>query len=134
MKQASHNVAVEWARLWTAHDVEGLLALFTDDAQYHDIALEHSFRGHGELRAFFESTFVTFPDCKMMLGESIANEDVAAGEWEMSGTFAGESFGQAPTGKTFRIEGCCFMRIAQGRIREHRDYWNPRSFDEQVGI
>jgi steroid delta-isomerase-like uncharacterized protein len=134
MKQVGHNLAVEWARFWTAHDVEGLLALFTDDAHYHDIALGHSFCGKAALRTFFESTFVTFPDFEMTLGNAIATEDGAAGEWEMSGTFAGASFGHAPTGKTFRVKGCCFMRIAQGRIREHRDYWNPRAFDEQVGI
>jgi steroid delta-isomerase-like uncharacterized protein len=134
MNQRDRNPAVEWARFWTAHDVEGLLSLFTNDALYCDLALGHSFCGKDALRAFFQGTFVTFPDFKMTLGNAIATEESAAGEWEMSGTFAGESFGQAPTGKSFRVNGCCFMRLTHGRIREHRDYWNPLAFDEQVAI
>ena len=58
----------------------------------------------------------------------------AAGEWVMSGTFLGESFGVLPTGKAFRVQGCCFMRILDGRIVEHRDYWNPATFGRQVRI
>jgi ketosteroid isomerase-like protein len=52
----------------------------------------------------------------------------------MSGTFLGESFGELPTGKSFRVQGCCFMKLLGGRIVEHRDYWNPAAFDRQVKI
>jgi len=46
----------------------------------------------------------------------------------------GESFGEPPTGKSFRVQGCCFMKLLYGRIVEHRDYWNPATFDRQVKI
>jgi ketosteroid isomerase-like protein len=57
-----------------------------------------------------------------------------AGEWLMSGTFLGESFGDAPTGKGFRVPGCCVMQIQNGRIRRHRDYWNLLTFNRQTGV
>ena len=65
---------------------------------------------------------------------SAVTSEAAAGEWVMSGTFLGPSFGQAPTGKSFRVLGCCFMQIVDGRIVQHKDYWNPATFDRQVKI
>ena len=63
---------------------------------------------------------------------TVGDQTTAAGEWEMSGTFSGESFGQAPTGKQFRVPGCCVMQLIDGRIAAHRDYSNEPTFDRQV--
>jgi steroid delta-isomerase-like uncharacterized protein len=129
----TENLVARWARAWSTQDTALFLSLFAENASYCDVALDKTFRGQDAIKTFFEGTFVTFPDFKMEAGFCAVTADTAAGEWVMSGTFLGESFGQAPTGKSFRIEGCCFMRIAGGRIIEHRDYWNPMTFDAQVG-
>lgn len=122
----------EWARCWTAHDVEGFLALYTDDAVYEDAALRHKSTGRDELRNFFQHTIKTFPDFKMTVTNVVADAHFGSGEWVMSGTFLGESFGQAPTGKSFEVPGCCFVRLDGGRIRYHCDYWNEPTFAGQV--
>jgi steroid delta-isomerase-like uncharacterized protein len=128
------NVVMRWARAWSTRDVPSFLDLFAEDALYCDVALDKVFRGQEAIKAFFEGTFRTFPDFKMEIGRSAVATDAAAGEWIMSGTFLGESFGEPPTGKSFRVEGCCFMKLLDGRIVEHRDYWNPATFDRQVRI
>jgi steroid delta-isomerase-like uncharacterized protein len=92
------------------------------------------FRGRKAIGTFFEGTFVTFPDFKMEMVRSAVTPEAAAGEWGMSGTFLGPSFGKSSTGKSFRVLGCCFMQIDDGRIVQHKDYWNPATFDRQVGI
>jgi steroid delta-isomerase-like uncharacterized protein len=130
--ESTENLVARWARAWSAQDTALFLSLFTANASYRDVALDKSFHGLDSIKSFFEGTFATFPDFKMEVGRTAVVADSAAGEWVMSGTFLGESFGQAPTGKSFRIEGCCFMRIVEGRIVEHRDYWNPATFDAQV--
>ena len=119
---------------WSTQDVPLFLSLFADDARYCDVALDKVFRGQEAIKAFFEGTFTTFPDFKMEIEHSAVTADAAAGEWIMSGTFLGESFGEPPTGKSFRVQGCCFMKLLDGRIVEHRDYWNPATFDRQVRI
>ena len=128
------NLVMRWARAWSTQDVPLFLSLFADDARYCDVALDKVFDGREAIRAFFEGTFATFPDFKMEIGRSAVTADAAAGEWIMSGTFLGESFGDPPTGKSFRVQGCCFMKLLGGRIVEHRDYWNPAAFDRQVKI
>jgi steroid delta-isomerase-like uncharacterized protein len=126
------KIVYEWARLWSAHDVNGLLALFIEDVSYEDLAIGHSVRGHKELESFIRGTFKTFPDFRIEIRHAVGDQTTAAGEWEMSGTFSGESFGQAPTGKQFRVPGCCVMQLIDGRIAAHRDYSNEPTFDRQV--
>ncbi len=128
------NVVRQWAKAWSAGDTALFLSLFAEDASYCDVALDKVFRGREAIRTFFEGTFVTFPDFKMEMVRSAVTPEAAAGEWVMSGTFLGPSFGQSPTGKSFRVLGCCFMQIVDGRIVQHKDYWNPATFDRQVGI
>jgi len=128
------NVVMQWARAWSTQDAPSFLTLFAEDAHYCDVALDKVFRGQEAIKAFFEGTFTTFPDFKMEIGRCAVTTDAAAGEWIMSGTFLGDSFGEPPTGKSFRVHGCCFLRLVDGRIVEHRDYWNPATFDRQVSI
>lgn len=126
------NVVMRWARAWSTQDASLFMNLFADDAHYCDVALDKVFRGREAIKAFFKGTFTTFPDFRMEIGRCAVTADAAAGEWIMSGTFLGESFGEHPTGKSFRVQGCCFMRLVDGRIVEHKDYWNPATFDRQV--
>lgn len=128
------NLVMRWARAWSTQDVSLFLSLFADDAHYCDVALDKVFHGREAIKIFFEGTFATFPDFKMKIGRSAVTTEAAAGEWIMSGTFLGESFGEPPTGKSFRVHGCCFMKLRDGRIVEHKDYWNPATFDRQVRI
>jgi steroid delta-isomerase-like uncharacterized protein len=131
---AEDNVVTRWASAWSTQDTALFLSLFAADALYCDVALDKAFRGHEAIKAFFQGTFATFPDFKMEIGHCAVTGEAAAGEWVMSGTFLGESFGVPPTGKSFRVQGCCYMRLRHGRIIEHRDYWNPAAFDQQVKI
>ena len=128
------SVIMRWAKAWSTHDTFLFLSLFAENAEYRDVALDKLFCGHGAIKTFFEGTFVTFPDFKMEIEHCAVTGQAAAGEWVMSGTFLGASFGVPPTGKAFRVPGCCFMRIVDGLIVEHRDYWNPAMFDRQVEI
>ena len=128
------NLVMRWATAWSTQDAPSFLSLFVEDARYCDVALDKTFCGREAIKAFFEGTFTTFPDFKMEIVRSAVTTDAAAGEWIMSGTFLGESFGERPTGKSFRVHGCCFMKLLGGRIVEHRDYWNPATFDRQVKI
>jgi steroid delta-isomerase-like uncharacterized protein len=131
---ARDTVVQRWARAWSTQDTSLFMGLFAENAEYCDVALNKVFRGREAIKAFFEGTFVTFPDFRMEVGHCTVTADAAAGEWVMSGTFLGESFGVPPTGKAFRVPGCCFMRIVDGQISEHRDYWNPATFDQQVKV
>lgn len=132
--QSEDTVVMRWARAWSTKDTSLFLSLFAESARYCDVALDKVFCGREAIKTFFEGTFVTFPDFKMRVERCAVTPQAVAGEWVMSGTFLGESFGVSPTGKAFRVEGCCFMQIVDGQIVEHKDYWNPATFDRQVGV
>jgi steroid delta-isomerase-like uncharacterized protein len=128
------TVIMRWARAWSTQDTSLFLSIFAENAEYCDVALDKVFRGRVAIKAFFEGTFATFPDFRMEIEHCVVTGEAAAGEWVMSGAFLGASFGAPPTGKAFRVPGCCFMRIVDGQVVEHKDYWNPATFDRQVRI
>src|SRR6476619_5053561 len=108
------TLIARWARAWSTQDASLFLSLFADDAHYYDVALDKAFRGREAIRAFFEGTFVTFPDFKMEIERCAVTGEAAVGEWVMSGTFLGESFGVPPTGKSFRVQGAVTCACATG--------------------
>lgn len=134
MRTEKENMVWEWARRWTAHDTEGLLAIFTQDGLYEDTALEHFSKGTVALREFFDQTFVAFPDFRVDLKAAVANDEMGAGEWTMSGTHLGDFPGQPATGKPFTVSGSCVMKFDGNLICHHRDYWNLLAFNRQVGL
>lgn len=124
----------EWARLWTEHDVDGLMALFTDDGYYEDMALRHPCDSPAKLRDFFEQTFICFPDFVVTLHYAIANDDHGAAEWTMAGTHLADFPGLPTTGKAFSIPGSSIMHFEGDRIRHNRDYWSMTTLKEQLGL
>jgi steroid delta-isomerase-like uncharacterized protein len=85
--RADDTVIMRWARAWSTHDTSLFLSLFAEQAEYRDVALDKVFRGREAIKAFFEGTFVTFPDFRMDIERSAVTGEAAAGEWVMSGTF-----------------------------------------------
>ena len=62
-----------WAVSWSAHDIERLLPLFTEDVIYEDVTMGVMTRGAAELRAFAEGVFSRFPDVTFELQSSFAD-------------------------------------------------------------
>ena len=130
------NVVRQWAKAWSAGDTALFLSLFAEDASYCDVALDKVFRGREAIRTFFEGTFVTFPDFKMEMVRSAVTPEAAAGEWVMSGTFLGPSFGQSPTGKSFRVRMMASFEFQPGtaKIICERPYYDRRAVVTALGL
>ena len=75
-----------WAAHWSAHDLERLLPLFSEDVSYEDVAMGAMNRGAAELRAFAEGVFSRFPDVTFELQCSFADGTRGGAEWVMRGT------------------------------------------------
>ena len=63
------------------------------------------------------------------------SDDVAVGQWRMSGTFSGGAFqGIEPTGKHLELRGIDVMRF-EGDVLRHNDvYYDGLSFARQIGM
>jgi hypothetical protein len=59
---ALEQVLDDWGRCWSSHDMDGLLALFTDDVIYEDVTMGVVNHGKDELQRFGQGFFVGFPN------------------------------------------------------------------------
>ena len=75
-----------WSAYWSAHDMERLLPLFTEDVIYEDVTMGVMTRGASELRAFADGVFSRFPDVPLELQSSFADGTRGGAEWVMRGT------------------------------------------------
>jgi steroid delta-isomerase-like uncharacterized protein len=124
----------QWAAGWSAHDMERLLPLFTDDVVYEDVTMGVVNRGIAELRAFGEGFFSGFPDVTFELQSAFANGTRGGAEWVMRGTHTGDMPGMPRTGKRVKVRGASIFEFRGDRIRRCSDYWDMATFLKQLGL
>ena len=124
----------DWAAAWSSHDIDKLLALFTDDCVYEDVTFGVVTRGKTELRGFAHGALAAVPDFKMELSSRAAADSHGAMEWVMSGTHKGDFPGLPATGKRFSVRGASIVELQAGKIRRVSDYWDAVGFMRQVGL
>jgi predicted ester cyclase len=74
-----------------------------------------------------------FPDMRLEVEALVADGDLVAARWTISGTHTGAWGDVAPTGRSVRFSGVNFFRIADEQIAE---IWNVRDdlgLREQLG-
>src|SRR5256885_5557793 len=119
---------------WSAHDLDRLLALFTDDAIYEDVTMGAVNRGAAELRAFAEGFFSGFPDVTFELRSAFANGASGGAEWILRGTHTGDLPGMPATRKRVEVRGASIIEFAGEKIRRCSDYWDMAAFLKQLGL
>jgi len=134
MSTDAAGVVREYLAAWNAHDVERLMALFTDDCVYEDVALGRLEQGKERVRALVESVFVDLADFKMEVRSAFGLGDWAATEWTMTGRFVHSSVPSlAATGRSFAVRGATMLELRDGRILRNSDYLDVPSFLRQTG-
>ena len=76
----------------------------------------------------------SFPDLRVTVERTVAQDDLVVGHLRMSGTQLGAFRGAAASGKTFGIEAIDIMRIQAGRIVEHWGVIDEAGIARQLGI
>lgn len=117
-----------------ARDLDRFRALLHPDAEDRFLAVG-TFTGRDAIVAFFEEMFRAVPDSRLEVGRVIADANVAAVEWTLTGTFSGGSFqGIRPTGKHVEIEGVDVVEIRDGLQYRNSIYYDGASFARQIGM
>lgn len=110
-----------------------MLALFTDDLVYEDVAAEHIMRSKRELAEFYTMGHAAFPDFQLQLTSHVVSGSRAAAEWTMTGTHRGALFGLAATGKRMSMRGVSVFEIQGDQLRRCTDYYNVATMMKQLG-
>lgn len=137
--ETTSNAATLMGRAFDAiatRDLDELAQIWDEDSTDVFVALDLTVTGEGELRLFFGELFTAVPDLNFTT-EAIheTSDDVAVGQWRMSGTFSGGPFqGIEPTGKHLTLRGIDVMRFEGGVLRHNDVYYDGLSFARQIGL
>src|SRR5204863_5161985 len=71
---------------WNRQDLEGVLNYYDDSITWLNIAMEETYRGKNEVRAFLRKLFSAFPDLNFEVTYKIARGDNVAEQWFIRGT------------------------------------------------
>jgi steroid delta-isomerase-like uncharacterized protein len=119
---------------WCAHDIPALLALFTDDCVYEDMAMGVVNRGKAELRHFAEEVFKTMPDFHLKFPQRFATEKSGASEWVITATWNGLFEGVDCTGRRIIFTGLSMYTFRGGRLASNRDCWDYTAMMRHFGV
>lgn len=128
-----------WQDAWNSHDIDGVLALMTEDIEARDDGWPKLMRGHADVREFLEAIWRAMPD---MTFEPLSGPYVIPGEprvavhWRGWATLRGplEPPGFAPTGRRWEFDGADFYEFRDDRICKVRIAYDVLSVSRQLGV
>jgi steroid delta-isomerase-like uncharacterized protein len=122
--------AEKFIAAWNSHDPDKMLAVFTADVFYEDVAFGEASHGHAELRKFAASEFEGVPDLELKLVRASIRNGHGTIEW----TFTGTDKGVYKTGKKFTVRGVSVVDVRDGKISRSLDFYDSATIMRQVGV
>ena len=89
--------------------------------------------GHEATKQFVTAHLATFPDLHITIQDQIAENDLVATRYVMSGTQQGEFANIPPTGKQFTVTGIEMHRFTDGKLVELWNLVDALSMLQQLG-
>jgi steroid delta-isomerase-like uncharacterized protein len=127
-------VARFYEQLWNRGNLDAADELVATDYVRHDLRPGEAPPGPNGQKAVAAKFRAAFPDVHLELEALVAEGDLVAARWTMTGTHTGAWGDVSPTGRSVRFCGVNFFRIADGKIAE---IWNLRDdlgLREQLGV
>jgi len=109
-----------------------LVAVYTDDCIYEDVALGKVMHGKEEIRALFGEFISACPDDgSLKIKSPFVSSNRMCMEFIMGGTIKGSLLGSPATGKTISIRGVHVCELRGNRVSRVIDYWDMASLMRQ---
>ncbi len=118
-----------------ARDADAAAAHFHQDG-IDDIVALGMFRGPDAVRRLFREMFAAMPDATMRIERIVADNEVAAVQWRLAGTFDGGPFqGIEPTGRRVELRGFDALEVdGDGKITRNTGYYDGAAFARAIGL
>lgn len=123
MTHPTETLLLAFAEAWNRHDLEGLLALVTEDCIFETAAgstasgTRHA--GKPALRAAFPAAWQSWPDARWQEATHVVAGDRAFSEWTFRGTDR--------QGGTVELRGVDLFEIREGLIARKDTYRKQRT-------
>jgi steroid delta-isomerase-like uncharacterized protein len=114
---------------WNAHDADKVVAVYTADVSYEDVAFGEKAHGSAELKKMVQGFFEAVPDLKLEVVDVKSYGNYGSAEWIFSGT----DKGLYKTGKKFSVRGASVFQIRGGKFSSNKDYYDSAAIMRQVG-
>lgn len=121
-------------RAWSTKDIEGLVALFTPDCVYEDMALSARHEGHEGVRAFARAVFETMPDFQLRFPVRLVTPARGASHWIITAHWNGPFEGIDRTGHLVTFTGLSSYEFRDGRIVSNIDCWDYCAMARDFGV
>lgn len=121
------------AKVWNEQRLDLIEEFFSDDVKLNSAGFPPS-TGLEALRAATAMGLKAFPDQKITIDGEIAEGDIVAAHWTVTGTHKGELMGIPPTGKQFTHAGMTFYRLANAKVVESWFVADNLSLMQQLGV
>jgi len=131
-------VITRYNEAWNRHDVDGILAMHTEDSIFENHSSGGLAVGKVEIRAFIEGIFATFPDLRFDGRRLYVREDLVVIEWTASATHsnaivrAGKTY--PPTGKRISWDGMDIIPMRGGLVLRKDVYADSLKYLQQIGV
>ena len=131
---AAPALLTAWADGWsTLGEPERLLALFDDEMAYEDVAFGDVVRGTDGFRTLLGGVKQAIPDFRIQMFDGFSAENMAAVEYEITGTQTGDLPYLKATGKPFRLRASSILSLKGGKISRESRYYDMCRFLVQLG-
>jgi steroid delta-isomerase-like uncharacterized protein len=107
--------------------------LISPNAVFHVLGRAEPVRGPAGYLEIIAMMRGGFPDIQRRLEETIAEGDMIAARFTMSGTHQGAFFGVPATGKAIKVQAMNFYRLSDGKFVEERGQPDLLSLLQQIG-
>jgi len=134
-RTSREELVAEHIRLENAHDLNGLMTTFGDQAAYDDEPWDDHRRGLDAVQAYYEMLLTAMPDLYIdVVGQHVA-EDTIVVEVMISGTHLGPWRGVPATGREISFPLCGIYTFdANDRIAGERIYYDRMEVLRQIGL
>lgn len=118
---------------FNAMDKVGILAVFTEDADFIDYTMGRNMKGRHELAGFIDETWRRCPYFHLDPEQILIDGDKVAVQLHMSGAAKLDESGGPKSGHKWRIPSTSFFKFSGDQISWKADCWNALSIPRQIG-
>jgi steroid delta-isomerase-like uncharacterized protein len=114
---------------WNSHDLDKVVAAYSDDIIYEDVPFGPLNNGQGEFRTWAALCFSIIGDFKIEATNTWVENGHGVVEWVWSGV----DKDWFKTGKPFSVRGVSVIEVRDGKISRNKDFYDGAAILRQVG-
>lgn len=112
---------------WESRDPEAAVALFTEDATYHEQPFDEPMRGSEQILAYWKANTDVQENVNFSFQIIATNDDTAVNHWHVTFDSTDQSGSEVNLGGSVEIDGIFKFRLnSDGLCTQFQEWWHVR--------